>query len=81
MSRTKIVDEVLDNPVEAPEVSEEVAAEAPEVVEEAPKVKGKSVSVFDTTNTFVREYSEVVHGKEFATLAAQFATKKGYSLK
>lgn len=80
MARTKIVDEVLDNPVEAPEVSEEVV-EAPEVVEEAPKVKGKSVSVFDTTNTFVREYSEAVHGKEFAALAAQFAAKKGYSLK
>lgn len=80
MTKKKVEDMVLDNPEEAPIEEEVVVEEAPVEEEEAPKVKGKSVSVFNGPD-FIREYSEGVHGKGFADLAKQFATKKGYSLK
>lgn len=75
MKTKKIVDEVLDN---APEP----VVEAPvEEVVEAPKGKTKgAVSVFAPNGDFIREYSAEVHGKDFADLAKQFATKKGYTV-
>lgn len=81
MTKKKVEDMVLDNPVE-----EEVVVEDAPVAEEeapvAPKSKSKALSVLDANGNFVREYSEEVHGKDFAVLAAQFiADRPGYSTK
>ena len=78
MPKKKVEDMVLDNPVDAP-VEEEVVVEDAPV---APKSKSKALSVLDASGNFIREYSEEVHGKDFATLAAQFiADRPGYSTK
>lgn len=78
MTKKKVEDMVLDNPEDAP-VEEEVVVEDAPV---APKSKSKALSVLDANGNLVREYSEEVHGKDFAVLAAQFiADRPGYSTK
>lgn len=43
--------------------------------------KTNDVKVFNSNNQVVRVYSKEVHGKDFAKLAKEFATKFNYSLK
>lgn len=43
--------------------------------------KTNDVEVFNSNNQVVRVYSKEVHGKDFAKLAKEFATKFNYSLK
>lgn len=45
------------------------------------KTKPTSVSVYNDNGQLVRAYSEEAHGEDFEQLAAEFARKKGFTLR
>lgn len=59
----------------------EIALEDDKMDDDIEISKTNDVKVYNKDNQVVRVYSKEVHGKDFAKLAKQFATKFNYSLK
>ena len=62
-------------------VKEEVVQDEKEEERVAEVKSKKSVDVYDNDRLLIRTYSEEFHGKDYKTLAQQFADKKVYTLK
>lgn len=51
------------------------------VKDEPAQTKGKYADVLGRNSQLIRTFSEEVHGKDFAALAKEFASKKGHEVK